>query len=209
VSRPTPSRDIFRGQERPWSKACGRCKPRQLRCVGDRVRLPQAALGGHAHVARSAAHGRSLQSARNRHAPMPGRAAREWLAAREAELLPLPSITCVHVPAAISDRPRRNKAVIYEFCSKTSGETLIRHQGRSLSTSATRRRPLFRLAQWGSALTIIRTVHRIVPRPAFRSTAPNGSLAAGLLPPRAACSRRSEACSSTSSRRDIKPDSWQ
>ena len=68
-----------------------------------------AALGG--HVARCEEC--TYNSCRNRHCPKcQGAAAREWLAAREAELLPAPYFHVVFtVPAPIADIAHQNKAV--------------------------------------------------------------------------------------------------
>ena len=57
---------------------------------------------------------------------MPGAAARQWLAEREAELLPVPYFHVVFtLPAKIADIAYQNKAVIYDLLFKASAETLI------------------------------------------------------------------------------------
>jgi hypothetical protein len=54
------------------------------------------------------------------------RPAREWLAAREAELLPVPYYHVVFtLPAAIADIAYQNKAVIYDLLFKASSETML------------------------------------------------------------------------------------
>jgi hypothetical protein len=55
---------------------------------------------------------------RNRHCPKcQGAAARDWLAEREADLLPVPYFHLVFtLPAAIADLAYQNKAVIYDAC---------------------------------------------------------------------------------------------
>ena len=51
--------------------------------------------------------------------------AKEWLAAREGDLLPVPYYHVVFtLPAAIADIAYQNKAVIYDLLFKTSAETL-------------------------------------------------------------------------------------
>ena len=89
-----------------------------------------AALGG--HVARcendNCAYTQiAYNSCRNRHCPKcQGAAAREWLAAREAELLPVPYFHVVFsLPAQIADIAYHNKAVIYNILFKASAETMI------------------------------------------------------------------------------------
>ena len=64
---------------------------------------------------------------RNRHCPKcQGAAARDWLAEREAELLPVPYFHVVFtLPAAIADIAYQNKAVIYDLLFKASSETLL------------------------------------------------------------------------------------
>ena len=57
---------------------------------------------------------------------MPGPAAKEWLAEREAELLPVPYFHVVFtLPAQIADIAYQNKAVIYDLLFKASAEALI------------------------------------------------------------------------------------
>ena len=69
----------------------------------------------------------AYNSCRNRHCPKcQGAAAREWLAEREAELLPVPYFHVVFtLPASIADIAYQNKAVIYDLLFKASAETLL------------------------------------------------------------------------------------
>jgi Transposase zinc-binding domain len=93
-------------------------------------------------------------SCHNRHCPKcQGAAAREWLAEREAELLPVPYFHVVYtLPAPISDIAYTNKAVIYDLLFRASAET-------TLKIAATRRHLGARIGfmsvlhTWGSALT--------------------------------------------------------
>jgi len=108
------------------------------------------------HVARSAAHTQIAYNSCATGTQCQGAAAREWLAAREAELLPVPYYHVVFtLPAAISDIAYQNKAVIYDILFKTSAETLIaiaadpKHLGARVGVLSV-------LHTWGSALTIIR-----------------------------------------------------
>ena len=68
-----------------------------------------------------------LPTLRNRHCPKcQGAAATDWLAAREAELLPVPYFHVVFtVPAEIADIAYHNKAVVYDILFRASAETLI------------------------------------------------------------------------------------
>ena len=126
-----------------------------------------AALGG--HVARceneKCAYTQiAYNSCRNRHCPKcQGAAAREWLAEREAELLPVPYFHIVFsLPAQIADIAYQNKAAIYDILLKTSAETLItiaadpKHLGARIGVLSV-------LHTWGSALTHHPHVHMIVP----------------------------------------------
>ena len=86
------------------------------------------ALGGHVARCRDCAHIRvAYNSCRNRHCPKcQGAAARDWLAARQAELLPVPYFHVVFtVPARIADIAYQNKAVVYDILFKASAETLL------------------------------------------------------------------------------------
>ena len=94
---------------------------------------------------------------------MPGAAAREWLAEREAELLPVPYFHVVFsLPAKIADIAYQNKAVIYDILFKASAETMItiaadpKHLGARIGVLSV-------LHTWGSALNHHPHVHMIVP----------------------------------------------
>ncbi len=105
-----------------------------------------------------------LPTLRNRHCPKcQGAAATDWLAAREAELLPVPYFHVVFtVPAEIADIAYHNKAVVYDILFRASAETLItiaadpKHLGARIGFTSV-------LHTWGSALTHHPHVHCIVP----------------------------------------------
>ena len=140
------------------------CEPRPIKGdVGDRE-LP--------HVARceNCSHTQiSYNSCRNRHCPKCQRpTAKEWLAEREAELLPVPYYHAVFtLPAAIADIAYQNKAVIYDLLFKASAETLItiaadpKHLGARVGVLSVLH--TWGSATWGSALTHHPHVHMIVP----------------------------------------------
>src|SRR5258708_1836751 len=124
-----------------------------------------AALGGHVARCEKCAHTQiSYNSCRNRHCPKcQGAAAKDWLAAREADLLPVPYYHVVFtLPAAIADIAYQNKAVIYDLLFKTSAETLItiaadpRHLGARIGITSV-------LHSWGSAMPHRPPLHMIVP----------------------------------------------
>ena len=139
----------------------------QLKVMSAIERCRTAALGG--HVARcendACAHTAiAYNSCRNRHCPKcQGAAARQWLAAREAELLPVGYFHVVYtVPAPIADIAYQNKRVIYDLLMKAAAETTLtiaadpRHLGARIGITAV-------LHTWGSALTHHPHVHMIVP----------------------------------------------
>jgi hypothetical protein len=128
-------------------------------------RCRTAALGGHVARCEKCAHTRvAYNSCRNRHCPKcQGAAAKDWLAEREAELLPVPYFHVVFtLPAPIGDIAYQNKAVIYDLLFKIAAETLItiaadpKHLGARIGLTAV-------LHTWGSALTHHPHVHMIVP----------------------------------------------
>ncbi len=128
-------------------------------------RCRTAALGGHVARCEDCAHTHiAYNSCRNRHCPKcQGAAARDWLAARQDELLPVPYYHVVFtVPAPIADIAYHNKAVIYDILFKAASETLLiiaadpRHLGARIGMTAV-------LHTWGSALTHHPHVHIIVP----------------------------------------------
>jgi hypothetical protein len=126
-------------------------------------------LGGHVERCEACAHLRiSYNSCRNRHCPKcQAAAAKEWLADRQAELLPVPYFHVVFtLPGPIADIAYHNKAVVYDLLLKTAAETLItiaaepRHLGARIGLTAV-------LHTWGSALTHHPHAHIIVPGGGF------------------------------------------
>ena len=69
----------------------------------------------------------AYNSCRNRHCPKcQGAAAKQWLAEREAELLPVPYFHVVFtLPAPIADIAYQNKAVIYDLLFKAAADTTL------------------------------------------------------------------------------------
>ena len=146
-----------------------------------------AALGGHVERCEDCDHTRiAYNSCRNRHCPKcQGAAARDWLAARQADLLPVGYFHLVFtLPAEIADLAYQNKAVVYDILFKASSEALLtiaadpKHLGASIGLTAV-------LHTWGSAMTHHPHIHMIVPGGGI---APNGrwisSRPAFLLPVR-------------------------
>ncbi len=158
--------DIFHDHGPAWRKAnAGHVSLGQLKVMSAIESCRTAALGGHVARCEKCAHTQiSYNSCRNRHCPKcQGTAAKEWLAEREAELLPVPYYHVVFtLPAAIADIAYQNKAVIYDLLFKASAETLItiaadpKHLGARVGVLSV-------LHTWGSALTHHPHVHMIVP----------------------------------------------
>ena len=128
-------------------------------------RCRTAALGGHVARCEDCAYTTiAYNSCRNRHCPKcQGAAAKQWLAERAAELLPVPYFHVVFtIPAAIADIAYQNKALVYDLLFKASAETLIaiaadpKHLGARVGVTAV-------LHTWGSALTHHPHLHMIVP----------------------------------------------
>ncbi len=124
-----------------------------------------AVLGGHVAACEDCAHIQiAYNSCRNRHCPKcQGAAAKAWLAARQAELLPVPYYHVVFtLPALIASIAYQNKTVIYGILLKTAAETLItiaadpKRLGARIGFTAV-------LHTWGSALTLHPHGHFIVP----------------------------------------------
>ena len=124
-----------------------------------------AALGGHVERCDDCSHTRiAYNSCRNRHCPKcQWRAAEAWLAAREAELLPVPYFHIVFtLPAAIGAIAYQNKAKVYGLLFTAAAETLTtiaadpKHLGADIGVTAV-------LHTWGQNLDHHPHVHCIVP----------------------------------------------
>jgi len=167
VSRPALEvADIFRGHGPAWRRANdGHVSLGQIKVMSAIERCRTAALGGHVARCEKCDHTHiAYNSCRNRHCPKcQGAAAKQWLAEREAELLPVPYFHVVFtLPAPIGDIAYHNKAVIYDILFKATAETLVtiaadpKHLGARIGLTAV-------LHTWGSALTHHPHVHCIVP----------------------------------------------
>jgi Putative transposase/Transposase zinc-binding domain len=169
VSRPTLEvADIFRDHGPAWRQAnAGHVSRGQLKVMSAIEDCRTAALGGHVARCENQACGFTAiayNSCRNRHCPKcQGAAAREWLAEREAELLPVPYFHVVFtLPAKIAAIAYQNKAVVYDLLFKASSEAVLTiaadpgHLGGRIGITAV-------LHTWGSTMTHHPHVHMIVP----------------------------------------------
>jgi hypothetical protein len=167
VSRPPLEvADIFHRHGAAWRAAhAGHLSLDQLKVMAAIETCRTAALGGHVEACEDCGHTRiAYNSCRNRHCPKcQCAAAREWLAAREADLLPVGYFHVVFtLPAEIADIAWHNKAVIYDLLFRAASEAMItiaaerKHLGARIGITAV-------LHTWGSAMTHHPHVHMIVP----------------------------------------------
>src|SRR6516225_7737963 len=158
LSRPAVEvADIFRHRGPAWRAShAGHVSLGQLKVMSPIERCRTAALGGHVERCEDCAHLRiSYNSCGNRHCPKcQAAAAKEWLADRQADLLPVPYFHVVFtLPGPIADIAYHNQAVVYDLLLKTAAETLItiaadpQHLGARIGLTAV-------LHTWGSTPTL-------------------------------------------------------
>ena len=148
--------DVFRQHGAAWRRAnAGHVSLGQLQVMSAIEHCRTAALGGHVERCRDCDYSRiSYNSCRNRHCPKcQGAAAKDWLAARQADLLPVDYFHVIFtLPAEIAPIAYQNKAGVYDLLFRATAETLLtiaadpRHLGAHLGFTAV-------LHTWGSALT--------------------------------------------------------
>ena len=158
--------DIFRTHGSAWRKVQrAHLSLGQLKVMSAIEQCRGAALGG--HVLRCEGCGAdqiAYNSCRNRHCPKcQASAARRWLQARQADLLPVEYYHVVFtLPAPISAMAYYNKALIYGLLFDVAAQALCtiaadpKHLGASIGATLV-------LHTWGSALTHHPHVHGIVP----------------------------------------------
>lgn len=167
--------DIFRAAGPAYRAAhAGHLSLAQLKVMTAIENCRTAALGGHVEACEDCGHWRiAYNSCRNRNCPKcQGAAARTWLAAREADLLPVGYFHVVFtLPAQIAAIAFQNKAAVYDLLLRAASETMLtiaadpRHLGARIGITAV-------LHTWGSALTHHPHVHMVVPGGGI---APDGS----------------------------------
>jgi hypothetical protein len=158
--------DIFRAAGPAYRTVhAGHLSLQQLKVMSAIEHCRTAALGGHVEACEDCGHWRiAYNSCRNRHCPRcQGAAARTWLEAREADLLPVGYFHVVFtLPAEVAAIAFHNKAVVYDLLFKAAAETMLtiaadpRHLGARIGITAV-------LHTWGSAMTHHPHVHMIVP----------------------------------------------
>jgi hypothetical protein len=129
------------------------------------VRCRTAALGGHRDQCLRCGHQAiSFNSCRNRHCPKcQGNARAKWLAARSAELLPVPYFHVVFtLPHELSALVLQSKRLLYDLLYRTSAATMLelardpRHLGADIGFLGV-------LHTWGQNLEHHPHIHYIVP----------------------------------------------
>ena len=158
--------DIFRRHGDAYRQAHEGHLGRVERRVMSAIALCRTAeLGGHIEACSDCGLIRcAYNSCRNRHCPKcQGQARAEWLAARQAELLPVSYFHVVFtLPAPVSEIAFQNKERVYAILFKTAAETLRRiaadpkHLGAEIGFVAV-------LHTWGQNLHHHPHVHCVVP----------------------------------------------
>jgi hypothetical protein len=167
MNRPTLEvADILRVSGSSFLERHGSHLASQHRKVMDAiVRCRTAALGGHRDRCSGCGHQAiSYNSCRNRHCPKcQGNARARWLAARSAELLPVPYFHIVFtLPHELSALVLQNKRLLYDLLFRASSATLLevardpKHLGADIGLLSV-------LHTWGQTLQHHPHVHCVVP----------------------------------------------
>ena len=158
--------DIFRTHGPAWRQAnAGHVSLTQLKVMSAIEACRTEALGGHVAGCASCDHQHiAYNSCKNRHCPKcQGPAARDWMAARAADLLPVEYFHVVFtLPAEIAQIAFWNKKAVYDLLFRASADTVMTiaadpgRLGARVGMTAV-------LHTWGSALTHHPHIHMIVP----------------------------------------------
>jgi len=158
--------DIFRHHGEAYRQTHNAHLGRTERRVMSAIELCRtAALGGHVERCDDCGHTRNAyNSCRNRHCPKcQGLARAEWLAARQAELLPVQYFHVVFtVPASIARIAFQNKAAVYNILFSAAHEALAiiasdpKHLGAGIGAISV-------LHSWGQNLHYHPHIHCIIP----------------------------------------------
>lgn len=158
--------DIFRAYGPAWRRAnAGHVSLSQLKVMSAIEACRTDALGGHvAGCAKCGHHHVAYNSCKNRHCPKcQGPAARDWMAARAEDLLPVEYFHVVFtLPGEIAQIALWNKKAVYGLLFRASAETVLtiaadpKRMGARVGMTSV-------LHTWGSALTHHPHIHMIVP----------------------------------------------
>ena len=165
--------DIFRRHGEAWRQTQqGHLSLGQLKVMSAIERCRSAELGGHVLHCRACGHiDIAYNSCRNRHCPKcQANAARRWLKARQADLLPVEYYHVVFtLPASVAAIAYHNKAVVYKLLFEVAAETL-----RTIAAD-----PKHLGAQIGAALALHTWGSAMAHHPHAHGTAPGGGLSLG------------------------------
>ena len=158
--------DIFRKHGPAWRQANkGRVSLSQLKVMSSIEACRTEALGGHVAACTKCDHQHiAYNSCKNRHCPKcQGPAARDWMAARAEDLLPVEYFHVVFtLPAEIACIAYWNKKAVYGLLFKASAQTVStiaadpKRLGARVGMTSV-------LHTWGSALTHHPHIHMVVP----------------------------------------------
>jgi hypothetical protein len=158
--------DIFRKYGLAWRRAnAGHVSLSQLKVMSAIEACRTQALGGHVAACSKCNHQHiAYNSCKNRHCPKcQGPAARDWMAARAEDLLPVEYFHVVFtLPAEIARIAYWNKEAVYGLLFKASAQTVAtiavdpKRLGARVGMTSV-------LHTWGSALTHHPHIHMIVP----------------------------------------------
>ena len=158
--------DIFRRHGEAYRQTHGAHMGRVERRIMSAIAACRtAALGGHVEACANCTYTRiAYNSCRNRHCPKCQNLARaQWLAARQAELLPVPYFHIVFtLPAPLAAIAFHNKAVVYDILMRSAAAAIRllaadpKHLGADIGVIAV-------LHTWGQNLKHHPHVHTIVP----------------------------------------------
>src|SRR5207302_2688990 len=158
--------DIFRRHGEAFRQArAGHLGGIERRVMGAITACRTAVLGGHVEQCDDCGATRiAYNSCRNRHCPKcQGLTQAQWLADRQAELLPVPYFHVVFtLPAPGGEIAFQNKSIVYAILFRTAAETLAtiaanpRHLGANLGMTMA-------LHTWGQTLQHHPHVHCVVP----------------------------------------------
>jgi hypothetical protein len=156
--------DVFRRHGEAYIQAnAGHLGRVERRVIGAVTACRTAALGGHVERCDDCGLTRiAYNSCRNRHCPKCQAAARaEWLAAREAELLPVPYFHVVFtLPSAAAEIAFQNKQTVYGLLMRAAAEALMTLASERLGAKIGL---IAVLHSWGQTLTHHPHVHCLVP----------------------------------------------
>jgi hypothetical protein len=158
--------DIFRDHGPAWRRAnAGHVSLSQLKVMSSIEACRTEALGGHVAACTKCEHQHiAYNSCKNRHCPKcQGPAARDWMAARADDLLPVEYFHVVFtLPAEIARIAYWNKKAVYGLLFRASAQTVStiaadpKRLGARVGMTSV-------LHTWGSALTHHPHIHMIVP----------------------------------------------